>query len=199
MAPKFSTLAGLLGGLLGSLPAVASEGGGAAMDALLKPEPGTIVWTLIIFGVLLLVLGKFAWKPILKAAHEREERIRLSVERADAARAEAEKALEEHKLLSAKNRAEAADILKRAREDAERAGADILARARREADEQVKRAEQQIEEERVRAVESIRREAVDLALAAAGQLLQKSLDQPAQRAFVEQVIRELPGNLKNLS
>jgi F0F1-type ATP synthase membrane subunit b/b' len=48
-------------------------------------------------------------------------------------------------------------------------------------------------------VEAIRREAVDLALAAAGQLMQKSFDQPAQRAFVEQVIRDLPGNLKNLS
>ena len=52
-------------------------------------NPGLIVWTIITFGVLVAVLGKFAWKPILTALNEREEKIKEALEQSDKARAEA--------------------------------------------------------------------------------------------------------------
>jgi len=165
------------------------------MESLLKPDPGIILWTLIIFGLLVVVLGKFAWKPILKMVREREERIRESVEKAAAAKTEAERVLQEQKALSQKNREDAADLLRHARAEADRATQEILDRARREADGQVERARQQIEEERARAVDSVRREAVELAIAAASHLLQRSLDSSTHRALVETYIAELPKNL----
>jgi F-type H+-transporting ATPase subunit b len=163
---------------------------------LMKPDPGVIFWTLIIFAILLVVLKKFAWGPILKAVHDREQRIKDSVEKADQAKVEAERALVEHKELSKKNRAEAAEFMKNAREEAEKLGAELQAKARREAEALTERARHQIEEERLSAVASIRTEAIELAIAAASHLLQKSLDQESHRTLVKDYIDQLPKNLE---
>ncbi len=158
-------------------------------------NPGIMIWTLIIFVVLLVVLKKLAWKPVLSMLHDREARIRDSLQKADAAKTESERLLAEQKDLVAKQRAESAEFLKRARVDADKIAAEMVEKARREADDQVARAKMQIDEERNRAVESVRTQAVDLALAAAGHLLSKTLDQASHQNLVRDFIQNLPKNL----
>ncbi len=163
--------------------------------SLMQIHPGTIIWTLIIFAVLLIVLSKLLWKPILKAVGERETRIREALEKADQAQADAHKALAGQKDMVEKQRKEAAEFMTRAKDDARRSGDEIIDKARREASEQTERARRQIEEEKNRAIEEVRTHAVDLALQAAGHLLGKSLDEASQRGIVKDYIDNLPTQL----
>jgi len=164
--------------------------------SLMQIDPGVIIWTLIIFAVLVVVLRLVAWKPILKMLDAREKRIREAVEKADRVQAEADKALAEQKQLSEKQRQEAAEFMAQAKEDAKRTGAEMVEKARREAQEATERARRQIEEERVKAVESVRSHAVELALDAAAHLLSKKLDDATNRAIVSDYIDKLSENLK---
>jgi len=168
------------------------EGGGGLMDIHI----GTILWTVIIFVFLMVVLGKFAWKPILKGLKEREDRIRESLEKADKVAADAEKAMAEQKAELDQHRQEMTEAMKRTREEAERGAQDLLERARREASETAEQARRQVEEERKRAVEQIRTEAVEIALAAASHLLKKTLDDSDHRRIVEEYMKDLPSNLQ---
>jgi F-type H+-transporting ATPase subunit b len=164
--------------------------------SLMEIDPGVILWTLIIFIVLVILLRKLAWKPILNMLDAREKRIREAVEKADRVQADADKALEEQKKLSEQQRQEAAEFMAQAKEDAKRTGAEMVEKARREAQEATERARRQIEEERTKAVESVRSHAVELALDAAAHLLSKKLDDATNRAIVSDYIDKLPDNLK---
>lgn len=178
------------GAITGAL--ISSGGSGGLMEI----NPGVIFWTLIIFVVLLVVLGKFAWKPILEALRKREERIRESLEKADRVAAEAEKAMAEQKAELEKHRQEMKEMMKREQETAERTVKERLEKASREADEKLALASRQIEDERNRAIEQIRTEAVNLALAAASHLLKKSLDSDDHKRIVSEYLRDLPTNLE---
>jgi F-type H+-transporting ATPase subunit b len=181
---------GYLHGLLVSSSQAGEKGG------LMDIHLGTIILTIVIFGLLVLLLGKFAWRPVLEAVRNRERRIRESLEKADNAKNDAEKALSEQKELLNQQRQEMADTLKQAREDAERNAQQILEKGRKEAESQAERARNQIEEERKRAIESVRKEAVEIALAAAAHLLKKTLDDDAHRQIVSEYIDGLPRQLQ---
>jgi len=168
------------------------EGGGGLMDI----HAGTIIWTVFIFLLLLVFLGKFAWKPILNGLKQREERIRESLEKADKVAADAERAMAEQKEELEKHRQEMTEAMRRTREEAERGAQDLMERARREATETAEQARRQVEEERKRAVDQIRSEAVEIALAAASHLLKKTLDDADHRRIVEEYLQELPSNLQ---
>ena len=176
--------------------ALAGSSGEGEGFSLMQVHPGTIIWTLIIFAILLLVLGKLLWKPILKAVGEREKKIREALEKADLAQADAEKALAGQKEAVEKQRKEAAEFLAKAKEDAQRSAEEILDKARRESNEVTERARRQIEEEKTRAIEAVREHAVGLAIDAAGHLLGKSLDDPDHQKIVKEYIDNLPGNLR---
>jgi F-type H+-transporting ATPase subunit b len=173
----------------------ASEGEGEKFS-LMQIHPGTIIWTLIIFAVLLVVLGKLIWKPILKAVGDRETKIREALEKADKAQADAQKALDGQKDLVEKQRKESAEFMARAKDEARRSGEELMEKARRESVEQTERARRQIEEEKNRAIEEVRTYAVDLALLAAGHLLGKTMDEDSQRGIVKDYIDNLPSRLE---
>ena len=164
--------------------------------SLMEPHAGTIFWTIIIFVLVLVILGKLTWKPILRMVEEREKKIKEALEKADRAQEDAEKALAEQKSLMEDQRKEAAQFLSKAKEDAKRSGDEILAKARQEANEQTDRARRQIEEEKQRAIEAVRRQAVDLAIAAASHLLGKTLDEEQHKTIVKNYIKDLPEKLE---
>ncbi len=180
--------------LLGSL-LTSTEGGHGSGFSLMQIDPGTIFWTLIIFTCVAVILGKVAWGPILNMVVERERKIKESVDKADQARADAERFLTEQKELVARQRKEASEIVTKAKDEAAHAAEEILAKGRKEADEQAARARRQIDEEKTKAIEAIRAQAVDLALAAATHLMGKTLDEKSHRKIVEDYIQKLPGNL----
>jgi F-type H+-transporting ATPase subunit b len=181
------------------LCSLAGSGGEGESFSLMAVHPGTVIWTLIIFAILVVVMGKLLWKPILKAVGERETKIREALEKADLAAVEAEKALAGQKELVDKQRKEAAEFLAKAKEDAQHSGDEILEKARREATELTDRARRQIEEEKTRAIEAVRFHAVELALEAAGHLLGRTLDDASHRNIVKEYIESLPRNISSRS
>jgi F-type H+-transporting ATPase subunit b len=175
--------------------AASSEGGEGF--ALMEVHPGTLIWTIIIFTILVILMGKLAWKPILKAISDRETRIREALEKADRVQVESEKAMAEHKEQAEKQRKETAEFMAKAKEDAQKTANEIVDKARKEAEEQSDRARRQIEDEKNRAIEAVRAHAVNLALDAAGHLLGKTLDDASHKAIVEDYIKSLPDNVKH--
>ncbi|MDX1438558.1 MAG: F0F1 ATP synthase subunit B [Rubricoccaceae bacterium] len=163
-------------------------------SGLLSPHVGLIFWTLIVFALLLFILGKFAWKPMVNALDEREQTIEDSLTRA-------EKALEEARRMQADNDA--------ARRDAERQAQAILREAKEEADSlrskeidktkaqlasMKEQASAEIEREKMQALSALRTEVADLAIGAAGKILNENLDDERQRRLVDTFIDELPTN-----
>jgi F-type H+-transporting ATPase subunit b len=165
-----------------------------AAGGLTSINPGLTLWTAITFLLLLAVLAKFAWGPIVKMLAERERTIREAIEAAKKERAEAERMFAEQKHSLAQAQREAAELAKRNQQEVEVMRQELTARARKEADELVATARRQIEEEKVKAVADLRAQVADLAIDAASRLVKVSLDDAAQRKLVEEYIAQLPAN-----
>jgi len=157
-------------------------------------NPGLTLWAAITFLLLLVVLGKFAWGPIVKMLDEREKTIHDAIESAKKERAEAERMLAEQKASLASAQREAAELAARNQKEVEALRQELTAKARKEADELVASARRQIGEEKTKAAAELRGMVADLAIEAAGKLVKASLDEKAQRALVEDYLKQLPAS-----
>ncbi len=155
-------------------------------------NPGLTLWAAITFLLVLVVLAKFAWGPIVKMLDERAKTIHEAIDAAKKERAEAEKMLAEQKESLARATREAAELAKRNQQEVETLRQELTARARKEADELVASARKQIVEEKSKAVSELRHMVADLAIDAASRLVKGSLDEKAQRALVEDYLKQLP-------
>ena len=173
---------------LSALPAslLAQEGPG-----LFDINTGLSLWALIVFLILLLLLAKFAWGPILNALETRERNIQGSIDDAARLRKEASDALDEHRLQLREAHHEAQHIIAEAKEAAARLGSELEAKARQESAAIVQRARREIEVERDAVLEAIRKETVGLALAAASRLVRQRLDAPEDRELVNDYLSSL--------
>jgi F-type H+-transporting ATPase subunit b len=142
-------------------------------------------WTLVIFLVLLFVLAKFAFPPILGYAAAREERIQKSLDDAKHQREEAERLLAQQREELADARQQAQQVIAEGRQAADEIRQQLIEQARTEQQEIIARALRDIEAERGRAVEAVRREAVEVAVAAASRLVGQRLGSDADLAIVE--------------
>lgn len=154
---------------------------------------GLFFWTWIVFIALFFALRKFAWPPLLKSVEEREKRIAKQLADAEAANAQAQKLLEEHKAAMAQARAEAQDIVAKAKAVAQKERDALLARAHEEQEQVLERARREIGAERDKAIVALRREAVDLSIAAASKLVEANLDSEANRRLVTEYLSGLEG------
>jgi F-type H+-transporting ATPase subunit b len=160
---------------LAGLPAAAfaqeAEGG-------LNPFAGNIgnaVWTLVIFLLVVVVLGKFAWGPILGLLKDREEFIHKALTDAKHDRQEADARLREYTEKLQAARAEAASIVEESRRDAERLRGELRQKAQAEAEGITRNAQRQIQLETDRALQQIRQEAVDLSVMIASKIIGREL------------------------
>ena len=160
---------------------------------LLKVNPGLIFYTVVTFLLLLYILKKLAWKPILGALEEREKRIQESLESAEKARRESEELLQKQHDMLESARKEAQQILDQSRKAAEATRQEILANARAEAEQMLERAKREIALSRDKAIEEIRNLAVDLSIAAASKVIRKTLSREEHRRLVEEAIQEMKG------
>jgi len=165
------------------------EGGGGLYDI----NAGLSAWTLLVFAMLVFVLGKYAWAPILEAVENREKGIQSALDEAAQRNAEAAKLLEEHKAQLADARRQASELVAEGRAVGDGVRKEIEEKARTEGQAIIERARAEIERERDAALEALRRESVELALAAASRLMQENLDQAKDRALVERYLGELGG------
>lgn len=159
---------------------------------LLEPHVGTIIWTVITFLVVLLVLRKFAWPQLLAALDEREQRISDALAEADQARQEAEEVLHKHQQKLAAADEEARRIVAEARAAGANVRQRIVAQAREEAERMIEQARTSIESEQRAAVAELRRETANLAVQAAGVLIDANLDDEKNRALVDDLIAKIP-------
>jgi len=155
-------------------------------------NPGLTLWAAITFLLLVVVLGKFAWGPIVKMLDEREKTIREAIESAKKERAEAERLLAEQKASLAAASREAAELAKRNQLEVETLRQELTAKARKEADDLVAGARKQIVEETSKAATQLRGMVADLAIEAAGKLVKANLDDKTQRQLVEDYLKQLP-------
>jgi F-type H+-transporting ATPase subunit b len=168
---------------LAAAPAVSAQEEHASGP--LTVEGGLMVWTVVVFVLLLLILKRFAWPAILGAVEAREKALEQQLADAERNRAEAAALLAEHKKLVAEAKNQAHGIVVEARQLAEKERAVALEKTRHEQEELLDRARREIGAERDRAVQELRREAVDLSLAAAaGRLIGQRLESDADRALV---------------
>jgi len=158
---------------------------------LIKPNLGTLFWTALTFLIFVFLLGKFAWRPLMGALDARESSIREGIENAKTDRQEAERVLAEHKQLVAGAHRDRAAALAAAQEEGERLKAEILDEARKQREQVLAQGDAQVQAGLRQAKTELRAVVVDLAIQAAGKLLDKNLDDAAQRQLVEQHLADL--------
>ena len=160
-------------------------------NPLVQIDPGLFIWTIVTFLVLLGLLAKFAWGPLLKALDERQEMIRKSLDDADQAKQELERLHQESAQIIAEARAEAQSIVAKSRTAAETVREDLKQKAKEDADALVRGAQRQIQLETARAIQEIRHEVVDLSLAVASKLIKKNLTQEDNDALIRDSLRQI--------
>lgn len=168
--------------------------GGEQSGSLLDVNPGLIFWTVITFVLLLFVLKKMAWKPILESLSERENFIKDSVERAETAKKEAEEILEQNKSNLAKAEEEAQKIIAQGREYAENLKSQILEDSKSEAKKMIDDAKIEIERKNVEAFNNLKTEIAGIAVEAAEKIIRSNLDQEKQQKLVNEFIDDLSKN-----
>jgi len=178
---------------LAAFPALATaqEAEGGPVNLLL-PNVGLMFWTLIIFVILLVILSKFAFPPILAAVEARERALQEAIDGAKADRAEAAELLAKHRAELDAARTEAQGLIAEGRAAGEKLRAEMLDETRREQQELLERARREIATERDRAIAELRREAVDLAIAGASRAIEQNLDGEANRKLIDSFLASLP-------
>ena len=152
---------------------------------------GVIIWTVVIFLILLAGLWRLGYPELLRMVEERERRIKKQLEDAEKANAEAQRLLDEHKKQIAAAHNQAQEILAKAKSVSEKERAMLLAKAREEYDALLNRARKDIDAEKDKAIQALRREAVDLSIAAASRVIEANLDTDANRKLVTEFLESI--------
>ena len=162
---------------------------------LVTPDIGTIFWMVLMFVIVLIILKKFAWKPILNALRNREESIEESLRTADRVKIEMEKLQADNEKIMAEARKERDKMLK----ETKKTGEMILNEAKNKASEESKKiiqsARVQIENEKDAAIADIRIQVAELSVDIAEKILQEKLkDDKAQQELMEKLLKDVKMN-----
>lgn len=168
-------------------PVIAQEGGLLAIDT------GLMVWTVLIFLIVLAILYKMVFPHILGAVEAREAKIRELLEEAARDREAARVALEEHTRQLEETRSRVHELVAEGRSAGERVREEIIAEARAQAEEIMTRARRDVRQELEQAMQELRQETVEIAIAAAGKLVERNLDADDNRRLVREYLADLEG------
>jgi F-type H+-transporting ATPase subunit b len=151
---------------------------------------GTLIAQLVIFLLVLFILYRLAWGPLLRILNERRARIAQGVEATQKAMQELEAAEKERQAKLEETRREAQAILDRIAKQAEDLRKELEAKAREQAEGLIAKARAEIQQERQKAVQDLRLQVADLAVMAAGRIIGESLDAKKHRELIERAIEE---------
>ena len=160
---------------------------------LLTPDFGLFFWTLLAFLLVLFVLGKFAWKPILNSLSEREDSIAKSLATAEQARKEMASLKSENETLLQKAREERSLMLKEAKDNAEKLISDATAKAKSEYERIVSDAQSAIMQQKQAALTEVKNQVGNLVIEVAEKVLRKQLSNKGEQ---ESLIKDLVDNVK---
>lgn len=166
-------------------------------NPLVQPDPGLFIWTILTFLVLLTLLAKFAWKPLLEALETRQQGIRKALDDAQAAKQELERLEQESAQMMRKARAEAEAIITQSRADADRLREEIRQKAKADAEGILRNAERQIQLETGRALQQIRSEAVDLSVMIASKIIQRNITREDNERLIADALTQVEGTRTN--
>jgi len=161
------------------------------MNPLVQPDPGLFIWTILTFLVLVALLARFAWRPLLEALDRRQAAIAKSLEDAQRARQELERLQRESAEMMRQARVEADAIMSRSRSDAEALREELKQKSRAEAAAIVKNAEKQIQLETARAIQQIRNETIDLSVAIASKILRRQVSKEDHEGLIEETLKQV--------
>ena len=164
---------------------------GAKPNPLVALTPGLYIWTIITFLLLLYVLAKFAWKPLLKMLEDRENLIKSSLKDAEKAKLELESLTQESEAITAKARSEAQSILAESKSAADKVKEDTIAKAKEQAIKIRDDAKKQIEVEKDKAISDIKQEVVNLTLSVSEKLINKNLNDADNKSLIEESLKKV--------
>jgi F-type H+-transporting ATPase subunit b len=158
---------------------------------LVSPNVGLMIWTVLAFLVAFFVLRKWAWPAITEALDKRQRAIEESIETAERARTESAELLEEYRGRLREARAQAEEIIARARKAGEVHERETTEHARAKREELLEQTRRDIEAETRRAIQEIRTEVADLTILATEKVTRKALNEDDQKRLVEEALGEL--------
>jgi F-type H+-transporting ATPase subunit b len=158
---------------------------------LVSPDVGLMIWTLLAFLAAFFILRKYAWPAITEALEKRQRAIEESIETAERARTEAAALLEEYRTRLREARAQAEEIIARARKAGEVSEREAIEQARAKREELLEQTRRDIEAETRRAIQEIRSEVAELTILATEKVTRKTLDSDDQKRLVDEALGEL--------
>jgi F-type H+-transporting ATPase subunit b len=180
--------------LMIAAPALAAEAEHEAGADIFSGDVGNAVWTLLIFGLVVFVLGKFAWGPILNTLQTRESFIREALEKAKHDRESAEARLKEYEAKLAASRAEATAIVEEGRRDADVVKRRIEATAKEEADKMIERAKREIHIATDTATKELYTLSAKLATQLAARVIGRELNPQDHQRLISEAIAGIEGS-----
>ncbi|NLA23898.1 MAG: F0F1 ATP synthase subunit B [Bacteroidales bacterium] len=159
---------------------------------LINPGVGLLFWMTLAFLILVFVLGKFAWKPILNAINKRNQSIEDALNAAEEARLEMQKLKADNETILAQARAERDEILKEAKEFSNKIIAEAKEATKSEIDNMKEIARQEIAHEKATAIGEIKGQVAGISIQIAEKLLKRELDEKdKQEQFVNEIIKDI--------
>ncbi len=161
---------------------------------LLSVNPGLIIWQIVIFLILLVLLKKIAWTPLLTALHSREQSIQNSLDHAEKLQKDAEGLVEQHKKNLADASIQSMKIINESKEIANKMREELMAKAQEDSRQLIEQAREEIRQEKVSAMADLRNEVSDLAIKSAEKIIKENLDAEKQKKIVSDFVSQIPKN-----
>ena len=166
------------------------DGGGTLLDV----NPGLIFWTAITFIILVLVLKRVAWKPILTALDNRAKGIEDSLNRAEQAKEEAQRILEENQATLSKAEEESKKIIDQSRIYADNLKEQMLKESKDQQQKIIEDASAEIERKKNAAFEELKNQIADISIIAAEKIMKENIDAGKNKKIVEKYLTEISKN-----
>lgn len=186
---RFKTTLVALVILLFPLAAFASEEGGG-LGNLISVAPGSMLWTILTFLLVLAVLWKFAWGPIVRGLESREEKIYGAIEQAQRDREEAEKLLADYRAKLAEASSEISDRLSKADKQARDTIEQAKSEAQTQSEKLIERAKSEIEGQRDKAVAELKAQVVELSAEIAAAAIGESFSKPQHLELIKRKLEQ---------
>lgn len=151
---------------------------------------GDALYQLLAFLVLMWLLKKFAWGPLMNVMKKREEHVANEIDQAEKARKEAEKLLAQHQQMVKEARQQSQEFIEQAKLQGETQKEEIITAARQEAERLKESARLEIQQERENAVKALREQVASLSVLIASKVIEKELNEKDQEALIQEYIKK---------